>query len=73
MAYQENSFPIEENRVNKTSGTVTGIALCVADGDLTVNWKSGTTATVSCVSGNAFNLKNAIDATIVSGTFHDIG
>lgn len=73
MAYQENSFPIEENRVNKTSGTVKGVVLCVADGSLTINWKSGNTSPVSCVSGNAFNLKNATSATIVSGTFHDIG
>lgn len=73
MAWQENAYPLEKGRVNKTSGTVTGIVLCVADGNLTVTWKDATTSVVACIVGNAFNLKNATSATVTSGTFHDIG
>jgi len=74
MAFQDNAFPIEQGRVNITTGTVEGIVLCVTDGDLTVNWKTGSPSTVSCVAGNAYNLKNATNATVVAGgMFHHVG
>ena len=73
MAFEENGFPIEKGRVNKTSGTVKGVALCVADGSLTVAWGDATATVVACVAGNAYNLKNAESATVTTGTFHDAG
>lgn len=71
MGYEENGFPIEKDRTNKQAPSVIkGVVLCVVDGELTVTWKAGGTTEVACVAGNAYNLKNAEDATIVSGTFH---
>ena len=70
MSWIENSFPINPNGVNKTTGKIYGVVLCVLDGDLTIAWKSGGSDTVSVAAGQAINLVNAIDATVVSGTFH---
>ena len=70
MAFQENSFPVGKGKVNITTGKIYGVALCVLDGDLTIAWKATGSDTISCVAGDAINLVNAIDATVVSGTFH---
>ena len=71
MAWQENSFLLQEGKVNKTSGTISGVVICVTDGDLIINWLSGNTDTISCVAGTAYNLKNATSATVSSGMFHE--
>jgi len=70
MSYIDNSFPVSKGRVNKTTGAIGGVALCVADGSIEVTWKEGGKATINCVAGNALNLGNAKSAVIKSGTFH---
>lgn len=43
---------------------------CVEDGDLTFNWPSGGTDTISCVAGADLGISFGATVTIVSGTFH---
>ena len=46
------------------------IAHCAADGDITYNWASGTTDTISCIAGDDFAIARSATVTIDSGTFH---
>ena len=71
MSYKENSFPLIKGQVNLTTGVHSSCCMvCVAPGDLSVQWVEGGTDTISAVAGDAYNLLNVVGITIVSGTFH---
>lgn len=60
-----------EGKCNLTSGTIKGVlAHCAIDGDLTFNWPSGGTDTISCLAGDDLAISRGATVTIDSGTFH---
>ncbi len=59
--------------LNLTTGTHKGNLMeCGEDGDLTINFTDGTTATVSFIAGAnwSFDEKAVASVTVVSGLFH---
>lgn len=72
--YRSNTYILRKNRVNITSGNFkpTNLFLCVSDGDLTVNWKDGTSSVVTCASGEPYTFEKdeAESVDVTSGTFH---
>lgn len=70
--WKDNSFPLSENGVNKTTGdTVNKDVLfkCVSDGNVTITYKSGNKV-VACVAGDAYRTIEAEKVTFTSGLYH---
>ena len=70
--WKDNSFPLSENGVNKTGTKLNGDALfkCIADGNVTIKYKTGVSKVVACVAGDAYRTVNAETVTLTSGTYH---
>jgi len=71
-SYKDNALPLEEGKVNLTSGTIEGggVFVCISEGELTVTWNTDNTDTLNCLAGDAINLRNSKSVQIVSGKFH---
>ena len=67
---KDNGFPIQQGKVNLTSGSISGLVLCVADGSITVTWANNATDVINTVAGDAIDLGNAKSAVVTTGMFH---
>ena len=77
MSYEQNAFPIDQGKIELTSGARTSpscnmVYWCIADGVLTLTFRDTTTDTVTLTAGDAVNLNspNITSVTITSGTFN---
>ena len=77
MSYKENAFPIDQGKIELTSGTRTSpscnkVYWCRGDGTLTLTFLGGTTDTVDLLFGEAVNLNspNIKSVVVTSGTFN---
>ena len=64
------AFPLLEGKVNLTSGTVecANLIHCAEEGSVSIEWASGTTATIAMLPGNDYGFSGLV--TITSGIFH---
>ena len=77
MSYKENAFPIDQGKIEVTTGTRVSPACnkvywCVGDGVLTLTFKDTTTDTVTLALGDAVDLNspNIESVAITSGSFN---
>jgi len=70
--YASNGFPAKKGKLNQESGiNVAGLYLCVADGEVAINWATGGSETLAFLAGDAYDLsENVASVTINSGKFH---
>lgn len=71
MDFKDNSFPISRDEVNLGAGAeLSGIIVCVEDGELSVTWSDNTVVTVNVVAGMAIDINKTKSCTVVAGMFH---
>lgn len=65
------AMPLTEGKIGITTGSVTNVSLihCAVDGDLTLTFPSGTTATVSLEAGADRSVVKGTSVAVTSGTF----